>query len=166
MQDSGKVSLLRGKQASFGEEEAATRRVFASLYLEGIVWLIQQETSRSAQRTEVPEAGACIAPSLCDPPKTFLADSGTAHEEASSGSVLDMTGCLLGLSSSRGLSSWSRTYVPLGRGLGPLLSTLPKGGAKLALSEVKKRAVGWIFKLLLGCTASGPTGAKQAPCGP
>ena len=70
--------------------------------------------------------------------KTLLDDSGTAHEEASSGSVLDMTGCFPGLSSSRGLSSRSRPLVPLGRGLDPLPSTLPNGGAKLPLSEVQK----------------------------
>ena len=70
--------------------------------------------------------------------KTSLADSGTDHEEARSGSVFDMTGCLPGLSSSRGLSSLSRPHVLLGRMLGPLPSTLPKGGAKLALSEDRK----------------------------
>ena len=68
--------------------------------------------------------------------KTFLVDSGTDHEEASSRSVFDMTGRLPGLSSSRGLSSQRRHHVLLGRRLGPLPSTLPKGGAKLALSEV------------------------------
>ena len=71
--------------------------------------------------------------------KTFLADSGSAHEEASSGSVFDMTVCLPGLNSTRGLSSRSRPHVPLGRVLCPLFSTLPKGGAKLALSEVQKQ---------------------------
>ena len=60
---------MRGKCASFGKEEAVTRRVFASLYLEGTGLLIQWETSRSAQRTEVSEAGLCISPSLCDPCK-------------------------------------------------------------------------------------------------
>ena len=70
--------------------------------------------------------------------KTSLADSGTDHEEARSGSVFDMTGCLLGLSSSRGISSRSRPHVLLGRMLSPLPSTLPKGGAKLALSEDRK----------------------------
>ena len=44
------MSLLRG-------EEAATRRVFGSLYLEGTGSFIQWKTSRSDQRTEVPEAG-------------------------------------------------------------------------------------------------------------
>ena len=68
--------------------------------------------------------------------KTFLADSGIAHEEASSGNMFDMTECLPGLNSSR--ASRSRPHVPLWRGLGPLPSTLPKGGAKLALSEVRK----------------------------
>ena len=47
--------------------------------------------------------------------KTFLADSGSAPEEASSGSVFDTTVCLPGLSSTRGLSSRSRPHVPLGR---------------------------------------------------
>ena len=47
--------------------------------------------------------------------KTFLADSGSAPEEASSGSVFDTTVCLPGLNSTRGLSSRSRPHVPLGR---------------------------------------------------
>ena len=47
--------------------------------------------------------------------KTFLADSGSAHEEASSGSVFDTTVCLPGLNSTRGLSSQSRPHVPLER---------------------------------------------------
>ena len=106
--------------------------------LEGRCSLIQRETSRSAQRTEVPEAGPCISPSLSDPCKDIQANSGTAQEEASSSSVFDMTECLHGLSFSRGLSSRSGPHVPLGRKLGPLPSTLPKGWAKLALSEVQK----------------------------
>ena len=57
LQDAGKASLL-------WEEEAATRCLFVSLYLEGTGSLIQWETSRSAQRTEVPEAGLCLSPSL------------------------------------------------------------------------------------------------------
>ena len=48
--------------------------------------------------------------------KTFLADRGSAHEEASSGSVLDITGCLPGLSSSRGLSLLVGPMSPLGEG--------------------------------------------------
>ena len=58
-----------GKKDFFGEEEATTGGVFASLYLEGTRLLIQLKTSRSAQRTEVAEAGRCIFPSLCDPCK-------------------------------------------------------------------------------------------------
>ena len=53
-----------GKRAFFGEEEAATWHVFVSLYLQGIGLLIKLKTSRSAQRTEVPETGPCISPSL------------------------------------------------------------------------------------------------------
>ena len=71
--------------------------------------------------------------------KTFLADSATGPEEASSGSVFDTTVCLPSLSSSKGLSFRRRPHVPLGRGLCPLPSTLPKGAAKLALSEVQKQ---------------------------
>ena len=71
--------------------------------------------------------------------KTFLADSGSTHEEAGSGSVFDMIVYLPGLNSSKGLSSQSRPHVPLGRGLCPLPSTLPKHAAKLALSEVQKQ---------------------------
>ena len=63
------VRRMWGKRASFGEEKAATLRVFASLYLEGTGSHIQRETSRSAQRTEVPEAWLCISPSLSDPCK-------------------------------------------------------------------------------------------------
>ena len=58
------VRSMWGKKDFFGEEEATTRRVFASLYLEGTGLLIQLKTSRSAQRTEVPETGPCISPSL------------------------------------------------------------------------------------------------------
>ena len=70
--------------------------------------------------------------------KTFLADSGSTHEEAGSGSVFNMTLYLPGLNSSRSLSSLSRPHVPLGWELCPLPSTLPKGGAKLTLSEVRR----------------------------
>ena len=55
-----------GKKDFFGEEEATTGGVFASLYLEGTGLLIQLKTSRSAQRTEVAEAGPCISPSHYD----------------------------------------------------------------------------------------------------
>ena len=70
--------------------------------------------------------------------KTSLADSGSTHEEAGSGSVFNMTLYLPGLNSSRGLFSLCRPHVPLGWELCPLPSTLPKGGAKLTLSEVKR----------------------------
>ena len=63
------VCRMQGKGSSFGEEEAATWRAFASLYLEGTGSHIQWETSRSAQKTKVPEARPCIFPSLCDPYK-------------------------------------------------------------------------------------------------
>ena len=56
-----------GKRESFGEEKGASWRVFASFYWEGTVTLTQWKTSRSAQRTEDPEAGPCISLSLCDP---------------------------------------------------------------------------------------------------
>lgn len=99
--------------------------------------------------------------------KTFLADCRSAHEEASSGSVLDITGCLPGLSSSRGLSLLVGPMSPLGEGCALFLHTA-KGWrwSKLVLSEVKERQIGWIFKLLLCCTPPGPTRAKQVPCGP
>ena len=48
--------------------------------------------------------------------KTFLADSGSTHEEAGSGSVFDMIVYLPGLNSSKGLSSQSRPHVPWGGG--------------------------------------------------
>ena len=38
--------------------------------------------------------------------KTFLADRGSAHEEASSGSVLDITGCLPGSAPQGAFLSW------------------------------------------------------------
>ena len=108
----------------------------------------------------------CVSP----PPfailaKTFLADSGTAHEEASSGSVFDMTGCLPEFSSSRGLCSRIRPLVPLGRGLALFLPHCQMVEQSW-LCQRYERAIGWIFKLLLVCTASGPTREKQAPCGP
>ena len=53
----GERKLLRGRRGNTGG-------VFASLYLEGTGLLIQLKTSRSAQRTEVPETGPCIFPSL------------------------------------------------------------------------------------------------------
>ena len=58
----GKESLLWGRIGGqlFG---------VVNLYLEGTGSLIQRETSRSAQRTKVAEAGRCIFPSLCDPCK-------------------------------------------------------------------------------------------------
>lgn len=105
-----------GKKDFFGEEEATTGGVFASLYLEGTRLLIQLKTSRSAQRTEVPETGPCISLPFEILAKTFLADCRSAHEEASSGSVLDITGCLPGLSSSRGLSLLVGPMSPLGEG--------------------------------------------------
>ena len=60
---------MRGKRASFGEEEVATWRVFASLCLEGMGLLIKWEASRSSQRSEISEVGPCISPPLCDPCK-------------------------------------------------------------------------------------------------
>ena len=70
--------------------------------------------------------------------KTCLAYSGIAHEEAGCRNVSDMTGCLPGFSSVRGLSTQSRSHASLGRKWGPLASKLPKAGTKLVLSEVEK----------------------------
>ena len=55
---------------------------------------------------------------------------------------------------------------PLGEGVGPSSLHTAKGWSKASSVRAKKRAIGWIFKLLLGFTASGPTRAKQAPGGP
>ena len=79
---------MRGKRASFREEEAATWCVFASLCLEGTVSLIQQETSRSAQSTECQRQSRVSPFPFAILAEIFRADSGTAHEEASSGSTV------------------------------------------------------------------------------
>ena len=101
--------------------------------------------------------------------KTFLADRGSAHEEASSGSVLDITGCLPGLSSSRGLSLLVGPMSPLGEGgalFPPHCQRVEVEQTRSLRGKKKKRQIGWIFKLLLCCTPPGPTRAKQVPCGP
>ena len=70
--------------------------------------------------------------------KTFLADSGIAHEEASSGNMFDMTECLPGLAP-----------CPLVEGVGPSSLHTAKGWSKASSVRGTKRAIGWIFKLLL-----------------
>ena len=102
--------------------------------------------------------------------KTFLAYSGIAHEEAGCRNVSDMTGCLPGFSSVRGLSTQSRSHASLGEEVGPACLQIAKGWNKASSIRGKKRAIGWMWKLLLGRTASGPPPLrpreKQAPCGP
>ena len=99
--------------------------------------------------------------------KTFLADRGSAHEEASSGSVLDITGCLPGLSSSRGLSLLVGPMPPLERVVPSSLHTA-KGWrwSKLVLSEVKKDKLDGFLSSFYAAPPTGPTRAKQVPCGP
>ena len=53
--------------------------------------------------------------------KAFPADSSTAHKEASSRSVFDMTGCLPGLSSSKGPFLSTKPSSPIGDGALALL---------------------------------------------
>ena len=88
--------------------------------------------------------------------KTFLAYSGIAHEEAGCRNVSDMTGCLPGFSSVRGLSTQSRSQASLGRKWGPLASKLSKAGTKLVLSEVRKEQ-------LDGCGSCCWAALLQAP---
>ena len=107
--------------------------MFASLYLEGTGWLYNGRPPDLLRGPKFQSQGCVLPLPFAILAKPFLADSSNSHEEASSGSVFDMTGYLPGLSSSRGLSSRSMPHVPLGRVLGFLASILPKGGAKLAL---------------------------------
>ena len=52
--------------------------------------------------------------------QTFLAESSTSNEDASSGSVIGMNGVPPGLSPSKGPLHMCRPKVPLVRGVGPV----------------------------------------------
>ena len=132
------IRRMREKQASFREEETASREEFASLYLkEEVHWyngrppvLLRGQTFQRQAHVS-PVALAILA-------KTFQAESSTAHEEASKGRVFGMNGCHPGLSSSK--RPFLSTYATsnFGERLWPCLSTLTKGGAKLALPDLSR----------------------------
>ena len=63
-QDAGKASLLRGRRGS--HPACVCKPLFGRNRL-----VIQWETSRSAERTEVSESGLCTSPSLCHPCKAI-----------------------------------------------------------------------------------------------
>ena len=54
--------------------------MFVSLYLEGTGSLLTRETSRYAQRTEIPQSVPSISSAFATLAKIFLASSITAHE--------------------------------------------------------------------------------------
>ena len=66
---------MQGKQASFGEEEAANWLDLTSLYLERKGQLLQQETSRSTQSKEIQSQGRASPLPFASLAKTFLAYS-------------------------------------------------------------------------------------------
>lgn len=156
-----------GKKDFFGEEEATTGVCSQASIWKEHVCLYNSRPPDLLRGLKFQRQGHVSPLPFEILAKTFLADCRSAHEEASSGSVLDITGCLPGLSSSRGLSLLVGPMSPLGEGCALFLHTA-KGWrwSKLVLSEVKERQIGWIFKLLLCCTPPGPTRAKQVPCGP
>ena len=93
------------ERASFGEEETASRRVFASLYLK------QEVQGYSGRPLVLPRGlnfqiqGRVFQILFTIFSTTFLADSSTAYDEASHRGVHGMTGVLPVHNSSTGLFS-------------------------------------------------------------
>ena len=92
-------------------------------------------------------------PEFCEPCKTFLGHSSNAHEDADCRSGSERAGFHTVVTSSRlpCSSNW-----PQARSCGPPpCFRNPKGEGKASSEGSKKRAIGWIFKHVLGHTSLG-----------
>lgn len=105
-----------GKKDFFGEEEATTGVCSQASIWKEHVCLYNSRPPDLLRGLKFQRQGHVSPLPFEILAKTFLADCRSAHEEASSGSVLDITGCLPGLSSSRGLSLLVGPMSPLGEG--------------------------------------------------
>ncbi|KAB0365940.1 hypothetical protein FD754_010096, partial [Muntiacus muntjak] len=112
---------------------------------------VTRGNSSSAQRTKFQGQGH-VSPLPFVLATAFLADSSTAHVEASSRRVFGMTGCRPGLSSSVGPILLKEGPTPFGEGLWTSSFHTAKGWSKASSARCPKGAIGWIFKLLLVCS--------------
>ena len=143
-QDAWKASLLWGRRDS------------KPLCLPASIWskkfVDTRGNSSSAQRMKFQGQGHVSPLPFVILATTFLAESSTAHVEASSRRVFGMTGCLPGLSSLVGPFLLKEGPTPFGEGLWTSSFHTTKGWSKASSARRPKGATGWIFKLRLVCS--------------
>ena len=99
------------------------------------------------------ESGLCVSLHFLSLANTFIVQSGPAHEEAGSE-------CVSERARFQTVVTWLRVPCtsngPPGRSCGPPpCFRNPKGESKASSVRRKKRAIGWIFKHVLGHTSLG-----------